>query len=176
MTELTNSLSAGERDRIDMATSGSVGPVLSVHLINAFLLRAQTPNEDPTVPEGRVLKKVRLTQPPKQDVMTIVCVTRLHEMTRWIGSPGRVERSVGRRGHESRMFVCECVRVWSRGEFNTSLTSPQQDLHHSTAVAITSSVTPSPGRCVSITVAELHFFFNSMLLFFFLAHHFRATL
>lgn len=59
MTELTNSLSAGERDRIDMATSGSVGPVLSVHLINAFLLRAQTPNEDPTVPEGRVLKKVK---------------------------------------------------------------------------------------------------------------------
>lgn len=116
--------------------TGSTWPpeALSVALCRVFTrsmifsLRAQTPKEDPTVPDGGVLKKVRLTQPPKQDAMTdaVVCVTWLHEKTGWIGSPGQGGgwgwRWGGAWGVQAMSQKCLCVSVSSRREVNVSLT------------------------------------------------------
>lgn len=104
-----------------------IGPVSSVYLINAFLLRAQTPNEDPTVPEGRVLKKSDLHSCWNKTQWQS-CV-KLSYM-KWLS--GLVERSrcgknVGKFGHESEMlWVCMCVVTQGVEHLPVDLVSPSR--------------------------------------------------
>lgn len=139
-----------------------ISPVSSVYLINAFLLRAQTPNEDPTVPEGRVLKKSDLhSRWNKTQWQSCVKLSYM----KWLSGlveQSRCGRNVGRFGQESEMlWVCTCVVTQGVEHLPDDLVSPSRI--SITPLLLLLAITSSVTLCISPSFIWFDLFIFSLL-------------